>query len=591
MKNLNYFPFERNKYFYGKLLSVDDFETEQKYMNDKRRIINRFLHGSGVVSGMNVVIIDDRTISVEMGLALDFAGREIVIDKPLTKKLSMIEGFESYMEADEDNSNLYLCIDYAENEKEAVHSIAGSHTSGRDNGEYNKYEESYRLFLTNVEPKEENLSYTNLYEEALTVFWGNGIRIKQVMPKIVESGKNLELKIIVENMGQQLPISFSYTLELICLENEGKNWITIEFNEENYEKSYQYEFLYKLQTSPVKEIEGTAIVDNNSFELNIGGRKVAAIAKGKNSTHIINGNVKTEIINRYYKSAMENISQNSYQNSIYLAKISVIKAGSSYLMDHIQNMPFKQFVFNNVFAAAINDIHMNEIKTIKSELEKRRNEIVQYSKDDKNTYTKDLELATGTAILDLGIGGIVGQRFYTEKIAHGLGVGKVNISLGQAYSLRDESNIVFGSPEVFNDKEATFRAELAAKVDVMNGTFTIGIRLTEATTVRQVKVLWMAVKDAKENIYDKTERNIYIKPDMLYLNLRESYYLKAVLKGINDERVKWHVKEEGGGTIDENGMYTAPNKIGVFEVITESVVYPDLRTSAFVAVRNISDKQ
>ena len=83
MKNLKYFPFARSRYFYGKLLTVDDFETEQKYMNDKRRMVNRFLHGSGVVCGMNVVRVDDRTISVEMGLALDFAGREIVtiVDK------------------------------------------------------------------------------------------------------------------------------------------------------------------------------------------------------------------------------------------------------------------------------------------------------------------------------------------------------------------------------------------------------------------------------------------------------------------------------------------------------------------------------
>ena len=74
MKNLKYFPFERSRYFYGKLLTVDDFETEQKYANDKRRLINRFLHGSGVVCGMNVVRVDDRTISVERGMALDFAG-------------------------------------------------------------------------------------------------------------------------------------------------------------------------------------------------------------------------------------------------------------------------------------------------------------------------------------------------------------------------------------------------------------------------------------------------------------------------------------------------------------------------------------
>ena len=96
MKNMKYFPFERNKYFYGKLLTVDDFETEQRYMNDKRRVLNRFLYGTGVVCGLNVVPIDDMTISVEPGLALDFSGREIVVDTPAVKKLSMIDGFDSF---------------------------------------------------------------------------------------------------------------------------------------------------------------------------------------------------------------------------------------------------------------------------------------------------------------------------------------------------------------------------------------------------------------------------------------------------------------------------------------------------------------
>ena len=87
--------------------------TEQRYMNDKRRIINRFVHGAGVVCGMNVVPVDDITISVEMGLALDFVGREIMIEQPVIKRLSMIDGFEDYTEADEENSSLYLCIEYA----------------------------------------------------------------------------------------------------------------------------------------------------------------------------------------------------------------------------------------------------------------------------------------------------------------------------------------------------------------------------------------------------------------------------------------------------------------------------------------------
>ena len=48
-------------------LSVNDFELEQKYMNDKRRAVNRLLFGSGVAAGMYVLLVDDFTISVERG--------------------------------------------------------------------------------------------------------------------------------------------------------------------------------------------------------------------------------------------------------------------------------------------------------------------------------------------------------------------------------------------------------------------------------------------------------------------------------------------------------------------------------------------
>ena len=64
MKNSKLFPFERNKYYYGKLLSVNDFEMEQKYTNDKRRLNNRLLCGSGVAAGMYVLAVDDFSIAV-----------------------------------------------------------------------------------------------------------------------------------------------------------------------------------------------------------------------------------------------------------------------------------------------------------------------------------------------------------------------------------------------------------------------------------------------------------------------------------------------------------------------------------------------
>jgi hypothetical protein len=45
----------RLKYFYGQLLGVHDFQTEQHYFRDKLKLHNRCLHGYGTVCGLEVV--------------------------------------------------------------------------------------------------------------------------------------------------------------------------------------------------------------------------------------------------------------------------------------------------------------------------------------------------------------------------------------------------------------------------------------------------------------------------------------------------------------------------------------------------------
>jgi len=46
--------FERVKYFFGQLLGVREFQSEQSYFLEKHRLHNRYLHGYGVVCGLEV---------------------------------------------------------------------------------------------------------------------------------------------------------------------------------------------------------------------------------------------------------------------------------------------------------------------------------------------------------------------------------------------------------------------------------------------------------------------------------------------------------------------------------------------------------
>ena len=139
MKNTKLYPFERNRYYAGKMLTSSDFQAEQTYFNNKRRFINNLMYGSGVVCGCGVFSLDDLSILVESGVAIDGMGREIVMESSVVKKLSAIEGFESL------ESNLAcLCLRYKE---DPVHTVYTMNQGTADQGkeyEYNRISEFWR---------------------------------------------------------------------------------------------------------------------------------------------------------------------------------------------------------------------------------------------------------------------------------------------------------------------------------------------------------------------------------------------------------------------------------------------------------------
>ncbi len=77
---------KRNKYFSGKMMSEKDFQDEQDYFREKHKLHNRYLHGYGVVTGLEVSISDDPPgmVRVEPGYAIDRMGNDILLPEAQT---------------------------------------------------------------------------------------------------------------------------------------------------------------------------------------------------------------------------------------------------------------------------------------------------------------------------------------------------------------------------------------------------------------------------------------------------------------------------------------------------------------------------
>lgn len=86
--------------------------------------------------------------------------------------------------------------------------------------------------------------------------------------------------------------------------------------------------------------------------------------------------------------------------------------------------------------------------------------------------------------------------------------------------------------------------------------------------------------------------SVAISPSSLGLMTRGKKSFTAVLSGTDQKEVTWEVQEgNAGGTIDPQGGYIAPNKIGVYHIIATSQADPEKKAVATVEVQRCNPPQ
>lgn len=85
----------RVDYFTGMIFGSDDFSAEQDYFRQRLNRHNRLLHGSGVVTGLEVTVAGTGSagsVTIAPGFALDGAGNELCVATPCSLSLPAAGG-------------------------------------------------------------------------------------------------------------------------------------------------------------------------------------------------------------------------------------------------------------------------------------------------------------------------------------------------------------------------------------------------------------------------------------------------------------------------------------------------------------------
>lgn len=592
MQNQKYYPFERNCYYYGKLLTAKDFQSEQDYLNNKRRILNKILNGVGVLCGLHTYIADDNTIIVESGVALDALGREIVVAEPNISRINTIAGFSQTTSED-----VYLGIEYMEEKTEKVYAPL-SELGEESTQQYNKVKESYRLFIEDAEHVSVGEGLLKQFLQETIIFENDEIQVKQTLPCFANSDTPINVVVtLVKKKGAPSSYDLQYSLDLQGFVNDvGKECLQISLQNCVLDQNGQVTQTYTLKpkmgfnenvTFEVKE--ETLSIKSNGISLNIMQQSQ------KMTIEMKEGQLWQWIFDGYYKQSLDQLSNMQNGDKIWLAKLHIIRSNGHAMLDQLTAMPFQQYITSQrqyMLSEQLKAYYPD--KTYKEADSKSKISEEMAVKTAKREKELNEYFATGVIDLPVGVSANTREPIFSDEIMHGLGKGSVYVDVGIEYLSESEqdqlssSEVILGDASLFEGlREHPIKIKHAVKVYKDKGTFIVAVRFEESIHVATIRIRWFAFKlpETQLLIQEEVHGTLMISPDTQVIRPHDTALFKPVFIDMPEKPCTYEVLEKEGGSINNMGVYTAPSKEGVYTIRVQVIAHPELMASAFVVVK------
>lgn len=583
MNNKLLYPFERNRYFAGKMLTSADFGAEQSYMNDKRRFVNSLLFGSGIVCGCNVYSLDDLSVFVESGCAIDSQGREIVIDTSIVRKLSAVSGFEQI-----EGNNLTLCLKYAEENVHPVYSVR-NHKSDSEY-EYNRIKEGYELFLMDTAMVGSGIELDTEFMTEGVIFKNEDYKLSIKMPACVCKGKFVKILAVAEKISDS-NAAFNYTGSLQMpsfTDAEGNHEQKIDFSGINLLKGKSVTREFWVYVQNVDSVD-TVLVCKSSMESSEGSAFSLKV--------MISDITPSDLVDREIgKVSLELYGLGDVADFIPLADITLVRTDSAYIIDNINERARKKYIEAPAFDARRRDylsfFQEDNLPGAKAVAAIQNTGAVAPSLRDSD---HGLKIATGTLEIPLGKKARVGDVFYSGEIMHGLGAGTVYVEIGKEF-IEDEpvnganvKSTVYGNSDLFKENLGKApQTETAVKVLNDKGSFVAAAKILSDVDCMMLTFRWVAIKfmgTASKAAPAENGEWIEAETPTVVLDCRENYYFGVKFHNMEKSSISYEVTEENGGKITSDGIYTAPAKEGVYEIKITCTDMPAVNTYAYAVVK------
>ncbi len=585
------YPFERNRYYPGKMLTTADFQAEQNYHINKLRFVNSLMYGAGIVCGCGVVNLDDLSILIESGVVIDGSGREIIIDSSLVKKLSALEGFDQLT-----GDTACLCVRFKEKDIHSVYAV--SHKESDQEYEFNRISEGFEIFLVDKEEFDEGFEIESEFLQRETLFSGANFEGTIVMPTIVCKGRNVKARIEIHKLtDEDVKLSYKGTLDIPGFTApDGSQQIEISVDDIELAQDGEYNLDLWMEVQNQAGIESNVILRSGSAAAFENDKAISC----ENSFALkvrLSEDTPSSLIRREIGKLSLEMRQAANPSAIKLAELDLMRTDSAYVIENVREVKKNQYIDLPSQSGTKTDYleffeKETDIKTPKAAAPEGpvRMPAVEYTGSDLKN------VATGVLEIPLGREARAGDIRYSGEITHGLGSGNVYVSVGYEYLSEDQAlgasakSTVYGNPELFSRQSQQLAdAETAVRVLNDKGSFVVAARLLRDVDFLVLTFRWVAIKFPSGEELEAADfygKSITAKTPTVVMRPRENYYFGVQFNNMEPCSITYELTAPGSGEVTMDGVYTAPSKEGVYEIRIYCSDMPMVCTYAYAIVKS-----
>ncbi|MBR4529105.1 MAG: hypothetical protein IKO80_02380 [Lachnospiraceae bacterium] len=589
--NNQLYPFERNRYYPGKMLTSADFQAEQDYFINKTRFMNSLMYGAGIVCGLGVFSLDDLSILVESGVAIDGTGREIVVDSSTVQKLSAIEGFQ-----DLKTNEATLNVRFKEKPVHSVYSV--SHKDSDKEYEYNRVSEAYEFFLTDRKKSRRDYELETEFLLRENILKSENFHAQVVIPAVVSKGRNVRIILEVKKLTEEdAHLSLRGVLEIPAFATpDGSQELEVGADDIRLAKGEVWQRDYWIRVQDIPGTESNVILKSGSATAFENDQAVTAVQSFTQKIRLTEDSPMEIVNDEIGRMNLEMRSVGGEKNAIRLADITIVKTDASYIIEEIRESTRRKHI-----AAPAQELlrsHYMEYFTkavdlaAKQEVSGNTFGTVGYMPESN----RGPEIATGVLEIPLGRNARLGDIRYSGEIAHGLGKGNVYVEIGYEYISDDRTlggnakSTIYGNPDLFaKQTEELVNVETAVRVLNDKGSFVVAARLLRNIDYLVLTFRWVAMKFPAGNdlelIEDYYDKSISAETPTVTMGTKESHYFGVQFHNMKACSITYELTAAGSGEISADGIYTAPSKEGVYEIHIYCTDMPVICTYAYAIVK------